>query len=120
MTTFNTLVTAQYLNSLNMARIEQELTDILLALPDNPKINRINDRCFTISNKDLSPDLCLTPAYYDFKKQYKLIVEIIEDEGATRAQSLVQEIIAKGSVRYCSKVTRFHPGVVERLKALMG
>ena len=110
----------QYLTDLEMGTIKQALIDTVLAMPDNPKINRISDQCFTISVKDLSPDLCLTPGYYDFKRQYRLIVEIIEDNGTSRALTLIREIITNGSIRYHSEVTKFHPGVVEHLKTLMG
>ena len=120
MTNFNTILTAQYLNNLNLERIKQELFDLILDLPDNPKINRISDRCFTISTKDLSNDLCLTPEYYDFKKQYQLIVQIIEESTVKRTKALMDEIIRKGSIRYTSNIHhRFHPDVVEHLKVLM-
>jgi hypothetical protein len=90
-------------------------------MPNNPKINRISDQCFTISVKDLSPDLCLTPGYYDFKRQYRLIVEIIEDNNVKRAQTLMNDIIRKGSIHYPARTyQRFHPDVVEHLKTLVG
>ena len=121
MTTFANIVATQYLTDLEMTHIKQELTDIILTLPDNPKINRISDRCFTISSADLSSDLCLTPEYYDFKRQYKLIVQIIQKNNVERAQTLMKDIIRKGSIHYLSGVYhRFHPDVVERLKVLMG
>ena len=120
MTTLQDLATMQYITDLGMGTIKQALIDTISAIPDNPKIDRINDQCFTISVKDLSPDLCLTPAYYDFKRQYRLIVEIIEDNGVSRAQSWMDEIITKGSIRYHTERTRFHPDVVEHLKAIMG
>lgn len=120
MTNFANIVAAQHLYDLKIVRIKQKLADELLALPDNPKITRLSDRCFTISSADLSSDLCLTPEYYDFKRQYELIVQIISECSVERAQALMEDIIRKGSIHYPSGVYhRFHPNIVEQLKIIM-
>ena len=107
----------------DLENVKQALIDIVLTMPDNPKINRINDQCYTISSANLSSDLCLSPEYYNFKLQYRLIVEIIENNTIKKIQKLLNDIIHKGSIHYPTSARtyhRFHPDVVEHLKTLMG
>jgi len=107
-----------YFEDLKAAK--QALIGTIHNMPDNPKINRLNDRCFTISSADLSSDLCLTPEYYDFVRQYKLIIQIIDERSTDRAHKLLTEIIQKGSIHYPSNTYhRFHPDVVAGLKKIM-
>lgn len=120
MITFKDLTLVKHLNDLNMLQIKEELTYIILTLPDNNNITRLSDQCFVMSSANLSNDLCLTPEYYDFKRQYKLIVKIIEECSIERIQSLMSDITRKGSVHYPSGIYhRFHPNVIKQVNLLL-
>lgn len=120
MTTFNELTEEQCLNNLRMVHLKEGLAASIRDLPDNPKITRLSDRCFTMNMSDLSSDLCLTPEYYDFIRQYELIIQIIDERSVDRAYELMTEIIHKGSIHYPSDTYhRFHPDVVAGLRKIM-
>jgi len=120
MITFKDIIITQRQNDLNMLKIKKQLTDIILTLQDNPNITRINNQCFIISSANLSNDLCLTPEYYDFKRQYRLIVRIIEECSTEKAQSLMNNIVNKGSIRYPSDIYhKFHPDVIKQVNLLL-
>lgn len=120
MTNFKDVAVAQYLSDLEMLQIKMELTETILALPNNHNITKISSQCFIMSSAHLSRDLCLTPEYYNFERQYKLIVKVIEECSTKRAQSLMNDIVSKGSIHYPSGTYhRFHPDVIKQVNLLL-
>lgn len=96
--------------------LRQDLLKRLSELPDNPRITRRSDKCFTINVKDIGPGAILSPFYHDFKAQYKEISEIIEEETLEDASKKIDTIIKTGSLMYKNKAMHFHPDVITNLK----
>lgn len=102
-----------------IAELKEELKKKVKGLPDNPKINRISDRCFTVNVKDLSSDLILAPEYYDFKKQYIEIIDVIERANIHNIDSIFRRIISTGFLEQShSNRCRLNPVVIKYLKEL--
>lgn len=56
----------------------EQLNVLILGLEDNPKIKRINANCYLINSGDLEQGNILSATHYDFKYQYKVIVQYLE------------------------------------------
>lgn len=69
-----------------------------LNIQQNPDITILNDspRCYTIPISKLSPTSILTPTYYDFELQGKLINAMIENSEPKQILTRLQEIIKTG------------------------
>jgi len=105
-------------------RLKQEINDLILNLPDNPKITRLNHSCFTINSSDLSKDLVLSPLYYDFKNQYQKIVDIINETEIHEVVKQLEKLLTpnqSGSywIKYKGIRYRFNPKVIENIKSII-
>jgi len=101
-------------------RIRKQVADLILGLPDNENINRLNDNCFVMSTSQLSKDIDLSPEHYDYKYQYKMIHRIIIDEPLEKTFLKLNEIIRKGSITYKgNRLFKLHPQVIENLKSII-
>lgn len=69
-----------------------------LDIKQNPDITILNDspRCFTISVNKLSSTKILTPEYYDFELQGKLINAMIKNSTRTQILPKLHKIIKTG------------------------
>lgn len=102
-------------------KIEQckkELKKKILSLPDNPKIKRLDNRCFTIKFSDLGNNW--SPKYHDFKAQYEIICEQIDKLSFEQILKFLQTIVNTGKYRFWEQnyTMIFHPTVVQFLKEL--
>lgn len=78
-----------------LSKVSKKLTKKIDALPDNPKIKRVSKNCYTINSKDL--EMRFDPFYHDFKRQYTVIVKLIDKtENITTIQTILDEITDKG------------------------
>lgn len=92
----------------------------ILELPDNPSINRLSPKCFTIRSKDLQNNW--TPAFHDFKEQYRLVVEALRNVNVGRAMVVLKEIINARQVRCIGGVhgmQSLHPDVLKYLQLVL-
>ena len=92
----------------------------IMELPDNPRIKRINAQCFTISSKDLQDNW--TPAFHNFKEQYRLVVEALRRANVGRALIVLKEIIGAHEVRCTTGPhgrQKLHPDVLKYLQTLL-
>ena len=97
---------------------------MIAALPDNPRIHRMNDRCFVVSKKDLGDNW--TPEHHDFQWQYRAVIASIQRAKAVDAIAALRAIVAAGKVRYPNcpsdnshKYVNLHPDVIANLKTLL-
>ncbi len=99
------------------------LKDKVMNLPDNPKINRINKRCFIISSKDLGPEVILCPVYHDHKRQYELICDFIEKAitiNPYRAVKAITDMLKKQRLKISEGYTqRLHPDVCAQVLKIL-
>ena len=104
--------------------------DILInqvkGFPDNPRIDRVNSKCFTMSISDLSDDLVLAPEYYDFRAQYEFVALALRATPLDKIGKTFREIVETGKARVPYrfrgqnwKYQRLHPDVIENLKPLL-
>lgn len=100
------------------ALLENKLRDALNDLPDNPKIERLNHNCFIMSSKDLS-NKNWSVEYYDFKRQYREIIKVIDKTSIDRLDKVMSKIIKTGIIEdkrnYHNRVI-LNPSVVEFLR----
>ena len=102
-----------------IGRIREELSGLIESLPDNPNIKRINDRCFVISSKHLSPDLKLSPQYYDFKAQYREIISEINKTQFINTLKVLNEILHRGTIKKTNYTFYLHPEVIKNIRGIM-
>jgi hypothetical protein len=108
--------------------LNEKLIQKIEALPENPRITRINENCYTISSKDFGTKNW-TPFYHDFKYQYKFLRAIIENHDINQTERIFQDIMANGSYRLTKTIKTtdgheflsnqtyyFHPDVIAILK----
>jgi len=95
------------------------LNELIAALPDNPRIHRMNDKCFTVSWKDLGNNW--TPEHHNFKWQYQAVIASIQRAKTVDAIATLRRIIAAGKVRYPSheQYVNLHPDVIANLQTLL-
>lgn len=113
----------------NKLRIIRSLRNLILSLPDNPNIQRLSKRCFTMSFSHLSLRNW-TPEHYDFKRQYRLICREVLARRIEKILPFLEKIIQngfltreefiyaghkgyKGTCRFT-----FHPEVIDHLKTI--
>ena len=102
-------------------RIKQAILNQIAALPDNPRINRINDRCFTMSSADLGPESILSPQYHDFKATYRTINKELQTKTPQGILSFLTTLAKKGTIRLDAQnyTMKIHPDVQAYLKKLI-
>lgn len=101
--------------------IKELLIEQIKSLPDNPDIQRLGDgrvSCFTMSNSKLI-NVNFSPGYYDFKKQYDLIISEIKQESPTNCLDAIDGIIETGKIKMPGWTQRLHPQVIRNLQTLM-
>ena len=102
-----------------ISKIRSELQAIINELPDNPRINRMSSRSFTISSsalRDGNQFLRLDPFFHDFKAQYQKVCDIIETCHPENITSVLQEIVKDQSYRTRGVTYHFHIDVIDNLK----
>lgn len=95
MNTFSKYKTASEAYQKKIHELNETLIREIDALPDNPRINRISEKCFTISSSDLGTTNW-TPFYHDFRNQYAYLKAVIENYPPDTVENIFQEIVTKG------------------------
>lgn len=90
---------------------------MILNLPDNPNIDRIDDRTFIVNSSDFATSW--SPEYHDFKSQHRVICQILERIPIDQVESVLMAAIKRGSIVYQRNSYRLHPGVVEQIKSIL-
>lgn len=99
-----------------MKELKRELINRILALPDNPDIQRLDKNCFIAKMSKIKDNWAVE--YSDFLQQYKLIAKEIEKKEPLSAVRFLEQIIIDGKFRIESQnyTVRLHPKVIEHLK----
>jgi len=97
----------------------------ILSLPDNPNINRISPKCFTMSSKDLGSNW--SPSHHDFKMQYEAVAGALACGNADSIVNKLDTIISTGRVaeknaygQSTGNFVKLHPNVVANLMKMTG
>ena len=111
--------------------LNEELIRKIEALPENPRITRIDKNCFSIGVNDLGTKNW-TQFYHDFTQQYKFIRAVVENFDLNQVESILIKIMNEGEYRLTRKITsgdaytfeskvtyKFHPDVIQFLKENM-
>ena len=105
------------------ANIRQEIKDLILNLPDNRLSKKIGARSFAINSSDLLPDICLSPETYDFRYQYKKIIEYLDETPIEKVYDRLHFMFipnARGIYWYIGPPPiRLHPTVVKNVKKIL-
>jgi hypothetical protein len=106
-------------HSAEMTRLVEELKIRLLMLPDNHRIKRMAPRnCFAMRSSNLNENW--SPEHHDFRKQYELLIELVEATSPDRAVHVIREAVDTGRIRPNRMFTlNLHPDVVLHLKTLL-
>lgn len=98
--------------------VDEAVTDAIKkveGLPDNPRINRISERSFSIRFSDLGKSLSVFD--HDWLAQYRYVQELLQK----RKFWALKELLSNGSYRDGSHGLRcFAPEVIENLKRITG
>ena len=95
--------------------IVAQIAKLIESCPDNPKIERTGNS-FLIRVKDLSENFNLSPAYYDFKYQYKLISEYLQKNSNSIA---INKILNHKKILVNGSYITLHPDVCENVKKIL-
>lgn len=106
--------------SLEIARCQQNISFLLdkvcadiEALPDNPNIIRSGGSCFSVNFQFLPENL--SPAYHDFKHQYKLITNEMRKADTIVPLAKLEFILETGKVTGI----KLNPAVIHNIKSLL-
>lgn len=101
-----------------MAQIVAALEEEINKLPDNPKIKRLGEKCFTMKASDLGNNW--SPEYHDFKRQYREIVAgMRKRENPDTALRFLQDILGAREFRKGHQKIQLHPDVVAHVRKLL-
>ena len=104
-------------------KTKKEIQLLILNLPDNPEIKRINQKCFTVSSSQLfgksNPQGRMDVFFHDFKAQYRLIAKVLEASRPENIISNLQKIGDDESIYKDGSHYRFNPQVVEHIRELI-
>lgn len=107
-----------------------QITEHINNLPDNENIKRIseNPNCFIISSKCVIGN-SISADYYDFKYQYKKIIEQLHKGRVEDIISKLEKYIKEGKIIVsngkdkrgfnCVETIKLHPKVIEYLKQII-
>ena len=90
-----------------------QLKDYISSLPDNPNIQRKNNKCFIMNSKHLQNNWSVL--YYDYRQQYEEIIKIISGGQPQYVVGKLKNIIRE---QQYEKI-RFHPDVIKNLKTIL-
>lgn len=107
--------------------MKSKLKEKILALADNPSIKRMKlisgPTCFVMSSSFLSgkdnPDHNFSPDYFDFLKQYDIIVEVIDQTDITNLYDKLFDIVNTGKLKLKTYTFKFHPHVLKALEQII-
>lgn len=103
----------------SQSQLVTELENLIRGLPDNNKITRLGNNCFTIRHSDLSDSLILSPEYYDFKVQYEKLIKIVNETEFTKLLDVLASIIKRKHYLKSGHNFIFHPEVINNLKNVL-
>jgi len=102
--------------------VKHSLVEKILALPDNPNIDRIAGKSGVMGFTTMSSNLGnnWTPEYYDFKKQHEILAVLVNKKEIFDVLPALRKIIETGKHRQPDQRTiTFHPDVIEQLKGII-
>ena len=98
------------------------LKKVILELPDNPNIKRLNSQCYVMSWSQLG--ISWSPVYYDFKAQGKMIAQELgkceKENIVNRLLDILNEgkiVLKSGSTSYTEKL---HPDFIQSVVTALG
>lgn len=94
--------------------LRDEIKDLIKNLPQNPDITPAGSG-FTMSIRKLSPDMNLSPYYYDFKFQYEEIIKVIDNTQIENLDERVKRMLVTGKI---NNDYRLHSQVLETLRRI--
>jgi len=108
---------------LDVTKIKQKLNLCLAESPQNSEIKQISTKphCFLISLSTIQKNkTILCPYYYDFKYQYKKIIEIIERTSIENLAHKLRLVIKNGYYIFQDRNKLvFHEKVIKTLSAVL-
>lgn len=106
--------------TLQAIKLRKQIADKILSLPDNPRITRLGNNCFTVQSSAFLNGPW-NVAYHDFKQQYKAINKELTKAPIEDTLKVLNRIINTGYVRETSTYRfRLHPDVIQHLNKLLG
>jgi len=101
-------------------QVKQSISNQINELPQNENIQMVNGsvNAFTMKFSELSKDKVFSPHYYDFRHQYKMIVELLENTPIEKFEDKFNNIIESGKVVYQKNTYALNPKVIDYLKTI--
>jgi hypothetical protein len=97
--------------------IRKAIADKILALPDNPDIQRHGERCFTMSASNLKKSWSYE--YHDFKLQYQMIATVMAEIPIENTIEWFREIIKTNTLKYKQTTVKLNPEVIKYIKGIL-
>lgn len=102
-------------------RKAQEILDALFEaienLPDNPRINRLENGAFTVNLSDTGNNL--SPAHHDFKLSYQRVADALRRMDPRNVVEGLVNIIETGRVGRPGDWLNLHEDVIKHLRSLL-
>jgi hypothetical protein len=90
-----------------------KISKLILELPDNKNIKRINTHCFVMNSNHLNTKISWAPRFYDYKIQYQEIADIIRR--SKKPESILLRIIKNKS----HGSLKFNPIVIKNIQGVL-
>ena len=100
-------------------KIRKSIVDMILELPDNTNIERQGKHGFSVKSSEVFKHNNLSPEYYDFKRQYKMIANKLESMPIENTVDWLLVLLEKGSIYYKNTNFKLHPEVIEYIKGIL-
>jgi hypothetical protein len=94
-----------------------KICEAIRALPDNEKVTRINDTCFTIKASDLGKSW--GAAHHDFKESYNEVCIALKKTDISNVYNKLTEIINSGKIEKKGHTIVLHENVIKNLSLII-
>ena len=107
----------------NAKKAREDLYKTILNLPKNSdkQMKKIGNNSYTANISMITKDknMTLSPYYYIFEQQYKMIIKILKTTEIQNVISTLEDMIDKQSLRHANQTYKLNPKVIEHLKTVL-
>jgi hypothetical protein len=98
--------------------IKDSIRAAIRNLPDNPRIQRLDQQCFVVKSGDLGNNW--TPQHHDFRAQYERIIQEVDKLPIAHIPAFFQKVVDEGKIRETGGYYfTFHDDVRNHMKTLI-
>jgi hypothetical protein len=105
---------------------KKQIFEKIMAIPQNPDLKNISKdpSCWTMSSRNLSADMVISPSYHNFKIQCANIVSYLNKKPLDKLTEALEDIVTPNSngiyiLKGQGYAYQIHPEVIRYLKEII-